>query len=280
MQPLPAIADVFVAVLGLLIGLAHGRALFVRGVRLSSTDLPRRARLLVMVGLGFIALNMIYLPIRHNPASAWFVPVLFEYYGDVGAWMVDLAVVTFLSGATMAVAALERHLLRWALPMVVTALVSTAVYTYHTFYTAVPPELHEARFSSDGVILQTSGSSCAAAACANVSSFYGVPRSEKEMAVLLGTTEDGTSDAQMVLGMQGLGFRCVKRYIRDRDASRLHAPSLLMVDLVGAVDGHVVAYMGQKDGKAEIWDPTGGKSWLGAEELRALWRGRSIEVWR
>jgi hypothetical protein len=59
--------------------------------------------------------------------------------------------------------------------------------------------------------------------------------------------------------MRKLGFLCTKRYILDRDVSRLHAPAMLLVDLVGQVDGHAVAYMGQKDGKAEIWDPAGGK---------------------
>jgi hypothetical protein len=280
MPPLPVIADVFLAALGLMLGLAHGRVLFRRGVRLSSTDLPKRARLLVGVGVGFGALNMIYLPVKHYPAAAWFIPVVLDYYGVVVAWVVDLLVMAFLFGAAVAVAVLERHPLRRALPLVAVVFLGAAMQTYHTFVVSTPPELRDARFSTDGTILQTSGASCAAAACANIATALGVPKSEKEMAALLGTTVDGTSNAEVVRGMEGLGFRCVKRYIRDRDASRLQAPAMLVVDLVGQVDGHAVAYMGQKGGKAEIWDPTGGKRWLNAEELRGLWRGRAIEVRR
>ena len=280
MQPLPVTTDVFAAALGLASGLTHGRTLFRRGVRLSSRDLPRQARLLTCIGLGFVLLNVVYLPVKDNPVTAWFLPVSVEYYGDVATWVVDLLVMAFLSGAAIAVAVLERHPLRWALPVGTVVLLGTAMFTYHAFKSGVPPELRGARRSADGVILQTNGSTCAAAACANISSFLGVPKTEKEMVALLGTADDGTSNAEVIHGMRNLGFRCVKRYIRDRDASRLHVPAMLVVDLVGQPDGHAVAYMGQKDGKAEIWDPTGGKKWLGAEELRGLWRGRAIEVWR
>ncbi len=280
MQPLPAIIDMPVAALGLALGLAHGRTLFHRGVRLASRNLPQQARLLVCVGLGFAALNVVYLPVKNTPAAAWFLPVAVEYYGDVVTWVVDLLVMGFLSGAACAVAVLERHLLRWALPVAVAALLGTAMFTYHTFKGGVPPELRAPRISADGVILQTNGSTCAAAACANIATVLGMPKTEKEMVALLETAEDGTSNAEVILGLRKLGFRCVKRYMYDRDASRLHVPAMLVVDLVGQSDGHAVAYMGQKDGKAEIWDPSGGKKWVSAGELRAFWRGRAIEVWR
>ena len=280
MLPLPVLMDVPIAALGLVLGLAHGRTLFRHGVRLSSRDLPRKARLLMFVGLGFVMLNLIYLPAKNNPVTAWYLPVPVEYYGYTVTWMADMFIMAFMAGTAIAVAVLERHLLRWALPAVSASLLCTAAFTYHTFHSGTRPELQRARLSPDGMILQTNGSTCAAAACANIATFLGVPKSEKEMVEILGTRDDGTSNAEVVHGMRRLGFKCTKRYIRDRDASRLHAPAMLLVDLVGQVDGHAVAYMGQKDGKAEIWDPTGGKRWLSAEELRVRWRGRAIEVGR
>ncbi len=263
-----------------MLGLAHGRTLYRRGVRLFSRDLPRQASLLVGVGLGFVLLNALYLPVKQYPASAWYLPVAVEYYGDVATWIADLLVMAFLSGAVLSVAMLERHVLYRGLLVAVAALLGTAMFVYHTFQSGVPPELYAARRSPDGVILQTNGSTCAAAACANISTVLGVPKSEREMVELLGTMDDGTSNAEVIHGMRRLGFICSKRYVRDRDPSRLLAPAMLIVDLVGQPDGHAVVYMGQKDGKAEIWDPTGGKRLLDTEQLRGWWRGRAIEVRR
>jgi hypothetical protein len=48
----------------------------------------------------------------------------------------------------------------------------------------------------DAVVLQSSGSSCAAASAANLARRFGIARTERQMAALLGTTRFGTSPAQ------------------------------------------------------------------------------------
>jgi len=280
MQPLTLITDGAFVAPGLALGAAYGRTLYRRGVRLSSRDLSQRARLLSCLGVGFILLNAAYLLVKNNRAVAWFLPVPVEYYGDTVTWFADLTVMAIFLGVAVAVAFLEGHQLRWTLPLAGAILLGSSVYVYHAFRSHVPPVLQAARVSKDGVILQTNGSTCAAAACANISTCLGVPKTEKEMVELLETRDDGTSNAEVIRGMRELGFKCVKRYVLDRDASRLHAPAMLAVDLFGQPDGHAVSYMGQTDGKAEIWDPTGGKCLLSAAELRARWRGRAIEVSR
>ena len=39
-----------------------------------------------------------------------------------------------------------------------------------------------------------------------------------------------------------------------------------------------MAYIGQKNGVAEIWDPSGGKKFMDKEQLSATWEGHAIEV--
>ena len=273
-------ADLLIVGAFFFLGMPYGRTLFKRGLRLSASDLSRQARLLVWLGVGFVLTNMVFLPIKQYPASAWFLPVPVEYYGVEVVWAADLAVISFLFGTVTAVALSERHFLGWILPMAAAMVLGAVIYTYHAAHRTTPLELRSARVAPDGTILQTNGSTCAAAACANIATALGVPKTEKDMVALFGTGDEGASNAEVIFGMRALGFHCAKRYVRDRDASRVHAPAMLLVDLVGQSDGHAVAYMGQKDGKAEIWDPTGGKRWLTPEELRALWRGRAIEVRR
>jgi ABC-type bacteriocin/lantibiotic exporter with double-glycine peptidase domain len=55
------------------------------------------------------------------------------------------------------------------------------------------------------VVPQTSGQSCGAAAGANVARWFGLRRSERDMASLFGTSV-GTSAAQVIYGLRELGI--------------------------------------------------------------------------
>jgi len=214
------------------------------------------------------------------PAVEWFVPSCIGYYDAVGTWLLNVAVISYFAGATTRVAFLERHRGRWMVLVAVVVGLACGMILYRTWTHAEPIVLPIARVTEDGVILQTSPMSCSAAACANIAQCYGIHKTEQEMANILGTTSRGTTIAAKIHGMASLGFRCVKRYIRDLDAKRLHAPALLLVDSVGGPDGHTVAYMGNDGNTLEIWDPLFGRSRWGEGELREIWRGRAIEIWR
>jgi ABC-type bacteriocin/lantibiotic exporter with double-glycine peptidase domain len=100
------------------------------------------------------------------------------------------------------------------------------------------------------------------------------------MATLMGTTAFGTDVAQVYDGLRKLGLRGRAVYIPSRDCDALHVPAVLFVDYGSEPLGHAVCLMGEKDGRAEIWNPQGGKSLQTQAQLAGTWRGHAMEVAR
>jgi len=100
------------------------------------------------------------------------------------------------------------------------------------------------------------------------------------MAELFGTTI-GTSAAQVVYGMQELGFTCSMREIGSADVKQLTQPAMLFVDhRATGPESHAVVYVGVSNHKIEIWDPLLGKDFFTAQELATIWHGHAIEFSR
>jgi ABC-type bacteriocin/lantibiotic exporter with double-glycine peptidase domain len=131
---------------------------------------------------------------------------------------------------------------------------------------------------SDGIVLQSNSSTCAAAASANIARHFGIDATEARMVKLLHTTWAGTSPAQMVYGFRALGLDAKKVQYRDRDLAKVNPPAILLVDVGIEPDAHAVAYMGRKGDLFEIWDPGSGRSELPLGTIQQRWRGRAIEV--
>jgi hypothetical protein len=80
--------------------------------------------------------------------------------------------------------------------------------------------------------------------------------------------------------MRGLGFSCKKRMIPERDITRIHPPAVVFVNLSTEIDGHAAAFIRMKDGLAEIWDPSFGKSMRKPNDFAKTWGGRAVEISR
>jgi ABC-type bacteriocin/lantibiotic exporter with double-glycine peptidase domain len=133
----------------------------------------------------------------------------------------------------------------------------------------------------DGVILQTSGSSCAAAATANVLGVLGEKISEREMARLLKTTRSGTLSASVLVEVRRMGF-FAERFMLDEGLwSEAPVPSVILVDHPATgPESHAVSLMGVDEGVFEVWDPLTGKLDLTRLELGKIWHGRGIHIWK
>jgi hypothetical protein len=146
------------------------------------------------------------------------------------------------------------------------------------YYTRpVAPDLtHET--TPDGVILQTSEVSCAAASGANIAQAFGLAKTEKEMAALFGTTKPlGTSDAQIVYGMRTLGLVADRVTIPGADPAQLASLAMLFVDHPATgPESHAVAFMQFAKDHAEIWDPLVGKRFLTKRQLAEIWHGHAV----
>ena len=127
--------------------------------------------------------------------------------------------------------------------------------------------------------MQTSDVSCAAASAANIGRLFGMEKTEREMAEILGTTWAGTTAAQIIYRMQRIGFDCRMVEIPDRDPEKVSTPAMFFVGHpMAGPESHVVAYMGFYENRAEIWDPLQGKISMTKNDLSRIWEGRGIEI--
>ncbi len=280
MNATPIVLDVLLALALLWPAARYGRAMFHRGVRLGAAVDVSSAPGLIALSFAFIIANPILLSVRSYPAWSWYLPVIVEYWNVPALWLVNVATIAFAFGAIFTLALLSRSPYRWFLPVVCAALLGGAEHLFRSSALVSVPELARPQISEGGVIMQTSGSSCAAVACANIAGLLGTPKSEADMVALLGTTVAGTSPGQVVYGMRELGFSCKKRMIPDRDITRIRPPAVVFVNLSTEIDGHAVALMRVKDGRAEIWDPSFGKSLREPNDFAKTWGGRAVEISR
>ncbi len=280
MRPLPVIADLLVAVVFAWVGCRHGRTLHRKGVRLASKDAPRRAWLFAALGIFFIFANTALLIIKSYPQWMWFFPAAFEYYAVAIVWLVDVAIMAFAFAADVSMAFHERHRARW--PLLVGALLVLPVcgWAFHQSPWARRPELKPPRVSADGIVLQSTSSTCAAATCANIARSFGIEKSEQDMVKLLDTTESGTSPSQIVYGLARLGLTCTKRYVPDLDIAKITPPAVLFTGIEAAPDVHAIAFMGFNGKYVRIWDPMNGEIPETEEDLKHRWQGRALEVRR
>jgi hypothetical protein len=230
------------------------------------------------VGVFFVGLVVVALMLlRSRLALAWHMPLWFAYYYTALLWGVFLAVMACVFSAATVIAFRTQHVGRWKIVLGGTLVLVTVHVVQWQFTRPVAPALTHVTLP-DGVILQSSGESCAAAAGANIVRVFGMQKTEQEMAVLFGTTRGlGTSAAQVIYGMRTLGVAASKVHIPDADPARLTAPAMLFIDHPEAgPESHAVAYMGLANGQAEIWDSLVGKRWLDTHQLRQIWHGRGI----
>jgi ABC-type bacteriocin/lantibiotic exporter with double-glycine peptidase domain len=147
------------------------------------------------------------------------------------------------------------------------------------FTEPVAPELVER--VSDGIVMQMSGASRAAASAANLVRAYGIERTEREIAELLGTTKFGTSPAQVMEGLGKLAFSCAKAVHADLDPRRVRVPAVLLLPPgAGSNAGHAVLLAGLDGDDVLVLDPLAGRQRLTRVELGRRWKGHAVECER
>ncbi|MDP4182250.1 MAG: cysteine peptidase family C39 domain-containing protein [Bacillota bacterium] len=115
----------------------------------------------------------------------------------------------------------------------------------------------------DGVCIQSVDYTCAPSCLATVFNFFGEKRTEAEVAKSMQTSRSGTSISQIVRYARENGFKLNCRVSKDLEGVK--APSILDVEVSGI--GHVIVYLGSKNGKFVIGDPLAGKVIISKEQL-------------
>jgi hypothetical protein len=209
----------------------------------------------------------------HEPLL-WSLPVWLQYRLSGAHWAIAGATLAYVSAFAGTVAYATRHAERHKLVFVGVGFVA-AVQLAQVWYTRpIAPLLGDKVV--DGVVLQTHGSSCGAASAANVVRLLGGRATEKQMAELL-NIGDGTSPAQVVVGLREMGVECRLASLADREPDRLAPATMLFVGHPATGrSSHAVTYAGKRGSELEIWDPLVGKKLLTRDELLGIWDGHAV----
>ena len=205
------------------------------------------------------------------------LPLAMQGAASLVFWSALLASFGFLSGVSWAVAVRTRHEQGRALLFAAVLLNVALGVVYARSNAPIAGELEE-RTTTDGVILQTSGGSCAAASVANVLGRFGTIVTERQIAQHLGTTRFGTSPGEMRRTLAAFGVSVSTLDGDARDLLEVRPPAILFVDhpSVGS-EGHAVAYFGPDGDGFEIWDPLVGKRRWASARVWEVWHGAGIE---
>lgn len=278
MLELPYTLSILTALIAAAIGVRHGRTLYRRGFQLSAHISVRDCPLIPICVVLFVALHIATSTVTGDPTIGWALPVTFEYYLPGIMWVLKTAFAAFALTAICAVGYFQRA--RVWIPLALFSIAALCLMDGLTRL-AVQPYVGEMTHQvENGVIMQSTPSTCAAATAANIATQLGIPKTEAQMVELMNTTWAGTSPAQIVFGFRRLGLRAHKIYIPDRDLARVRPPAVLLVEVQGEVDAHAVAYMGLLGPGFDIWDPDKGRRRLSRAEIAKTWHGRAIEVSR
>jgi hypothetical protein len=278
---------------GVAILLTLSALLFLLGVRMTRGASERRAGILAVACVATLIFGFLFVQDRLMLAR------LLPFPGVVILGNTPLPLIALLCGILLE--HLKEHGRRPA-PLIALLLFLATAHAVRPFWGG-PPRMN-AENVRDGVVMQTSDSSCSAASAATLLRHYGIPATEAEMAHLAFTRSDGTA----MLGV----YRALRRktdgtpyrvdVLSGADVLELRraaadGPVLLSVGLdrfARGVDPRyqeewgwtpglyhaVVLFRFLPDGKLEMGDPSIGREKWGTESLGVLWHGEGIRLVR
>lgn len=236
---------------------------------------PGSLRFVLLLLLGLMVPSLYFAVHR---ASLWRMPVGLEL--TVLWWSNGLGAVLFGLLFGLSWAAFRQETLQNNRALVMTTVLCQAALLFNTAWLQRPiaNALSDNKWSGT-MLLQTSGSSCAAASGANAAGLLGFRFSEREMAAFMGTRASGTSPAFIIRGLRKAGIEGRKFSASEGEFARLPLPAILIVDHPGAgPESHAVLAIRFHPDKEvlEIWNPLTGSQMLTQARLRQIWRGHGI----
>lgn len=279
MYPVSDLANIIGVIVAVGLGLLEVRRLVRKDPALTLETVHRRAPYMFVLVFVAVVLVGFYFAMAWKQSLVWSLPMWFQLRGTGVIWVTILALMAFLATVSVVVAYRSAHPRRRTVFFASPFLLAAIYFIQWSFNAPIAHRL-ESAVTPDGVVLQTSGVSCGVATVVNIAGRFGIERTEKEMAHFLGATRMGTSTAQMIYGLERLGFTCRRVAAPDGAPVELRAPAILLVDHpdVGR-EKHAVAYMGTDGETFEVWDPLVGRTFLTQEEMNEIWHGHAVECW-
>jgi hypothetical protein len=267
--------DLGLVALGLALGALHARRILHRqkGVTLYGVHrhlgiaLWAAAASALVLGAGILVIS--------NQNLLWKTPVEIEIRIPTALWTLILFPMSYFGTIAVVVAhrcqdSRKKSLLT-AIPVLLIAFGSIHWSRQRT----IADELTHVT-DPNGIILQSSGVSCAAASAANILNQFGMKKTEAELATILGTTATGTSSGQVIAGLRRIKIGC--RRASFDSPEEIPFPAMLFVDdPVAGPESHAVALVSRTTGGVcEVWDPLDGRHEMTPEKLRKIWHGKTL----
>ncbi|NET49002.1 MAG: hypothetical protein F6K09_09810 [Merismopedia sp. SIO2A8] len=210
------------------------------------------------------------------------LPMEWRVYGLQITWMIMRSLLLGACGVAIAIGWHTARTQIFAIIMIGGVGFMAFVGMEHYLLTPIHGSLtHDVR--ANGIIKQTSDSSCAPAALATVLRQWGINASEPEVAQLAGTSRMGTSMPQLITAAQKLGMDGLELRPSWEAIQKINRPGILSIWLV---DGnrrlpHAVALLGISQNTAIIADPADGKAYsVDRATLENVWRHEYVPIFR
>lgn len=279
MHPPLTLATLFAFALGTVLALLEYLRLSQRYPELNLRTLHLRPGLLWIVLAGGLTGAGCLFGLMMSREWVWQLPPRIEVAIPLLTYTTIAFVLTFGLVLLSAACLRERHPDARKLALL-TLFLPVALLVMQLFHERqIAGELDDRVFDGEP-ILQSSGSSCAAASTANLAAYFDIPLSEQEAARTIGTRSSGTSPGQVILGLPSLGLEARKFQVDPADGASIPMPAMLFINHPATgPESHAVALVQSLAGNQIAFiDPLEGEVVLTMAEFSKKWGGRGLHI--
>lgn len=264
-------------VLAIIWGIRWGQFLIRRGATANNLFTGKDWKSVAFLGLylGLLVLAL-YLP------QLQILPLEWRIYGMQITWTIMRVLLLGFCGLAFIVSWKTAKL--QIIAVVLLGLIGLGGFTAAERYFLAPIYASlEDNLLPSGIFQQTSNSSCAPAALANVLRRWQINATESSVAKLAGTSRLGTSMPQLIVAAQGFGMNGLELSPTWEQMHRINRPGILATWLYSKTGKapHAVSLLGMTETTVTIADPAFGKLYsLDQTQLERVWRNQYVPIFR
>jgi len=259
-----------------LLGFFHGRSLQRQGI--TGEDQAKARQFTLVNACRDLLLTAIIVGIFYAVDNRYGLLMIIAGYVHQGALVAIKSVLAFMIFSQWQVWSDKARLKRSLWIIVPAFVIITAVELYLLW--PVLGQLGKEEIDKSGVVLQTTGSTCAPACLATLLRLYGKPITEAEAVLAMGIGSNGSYDDEMVRGAKAVGFsaaRAEKRATLEGIAA-IDRPLILSIKYFGEWDLHAVGLLGLTSDTLYIADPLIGLREYDRRTFHEHWRGPAVHL--
>lgn len=274
------IEAIFTLLLGILAfawGKHLGRLLLRKGATANNLFKGKTSISLAFLGLyvGLLLLAL-YVPQFHG------LPLQWRVYGMRVTWTLMRVILVGFCGLAFVIS--WRTARTQVIVVALLGILGLGSFTGAEAYFLVPiyPQLKD-NLLSTGIFQQTSDSSCAPSALANVLRIWGLAATESDVARLAGTSRLGTSMPQLIVAAHSFGMNGMELKPTWEQMQRINRPGVLATWLYSASgkSPHAIALIGMNQDTAIVADSAFGEIYqLPKAQFEHIWRKEYVPIFR